>query len=54
MTARELYLAARQEYPYIYFGIEVVEQYLKEGNEPNTDLLYDYILANDLADDIEL
>lgn len=50
MTAREFYKIALQELPYISF--EVVEQFLKEGYEPNTDLLQDCILSNDLADEV--
>ena len=52
MTAREFYKIAPQELPYISFEFEVVEQFLKEGYEPNTDLLQDYILSNDLADEV--
>lgn len=52
MTAREFYQIALQELPYISFEFEVVEQFLKEGYEPNTDLLQDYILSNDLADEV--
>ena len=53
MTAREFYQIALQELPYISFEFEVVEQFLKEGYEPNTDLLQDYILSNDLADEVK-
>lgn len=53
MTARELYLAAREKYPYVIFGIEIVEQYLAEGNKPDVWLLYDYVLSQDLADEVE-
>lgn len=51
-AAREFYQIALQKLPYISFEFEVVEQFLKEGYEPNTDLLQDYILSNDLADEV--
>lgn len=54
MTARELYSAAREAYSYVYFDIAVVEQYLREGHTPDVWLLYDYILSQDLAEEVEL
>lgn len=54
MTAEELYKTAKQAYPYITFSIEVVKQFLNQGFEPDEWLLYDYILSQDLAEDIEL
>lgn len=54
MTARELYDAATAAYPYISFSVEVVKQFLNEGHKPDIWLLYDYILSQDLADEIEL
>lgn len=54
MTAEELYKAARKAYPYVYFDIIVVKQYLRNGYKPDVWLLYDYILSQDLAEEVEL
>lgn len=54
MTAEELYKVARETYPYVYFDIAVVKQYLKKGYKPDVWLLYDYILSQDLAEEVEL
>ena len=62
LSAQELFDKQREQFPYIYAGIEHAERFLAEGSRFLTDkdedtildLYRDFLLSQDLCDDIEL
>ena len=65
MTTTEFYEIVVQELPFISFGIDVVEGYMEQCHELRSlsasdlsanqiDLFMDYVLSQDLCDEVEL
>lgn len=65
MTTTEFYKIVAQKLPFISFGIDVVESYMEQCHELRSlsvsdlsanqiDLFMDYVLSQDLCDEVEL
>lgn len=52
--AKQLLESLREQYPFVYTSLEVVESYVRHSEKYNTtptvDLLYDYVLSQDLCE----
>ena len=52
--AKKLLEGLRGQYPYIYTSLEVVEKYVRQSEKykttPTVDLLYDYVLSQNLCE----
>lgn len=52
--ARKLHDELRKQYPFVFVEIEKVEKYVRECNRNNyeisVDLLYDYLISQDLCE----
>lgn len=54
VTTNELYKAFCESFPYISISKKNVSDYIKIFGNNNVDMLKDYILSNELEEDIEL
>lgn len=52
--ARELHSQFRAVYGYVTVSTEVVQKFINTCKSKNIDLLYDYILSQGLAEEVEL
>lgn len=52
--AKKLLEGLREQYPFVYTSLEVVEKYVRQSEKckttPTVDLLYDYVLSQDLCE----
>jgi hypothetical protein len=53
-TVDQLYETFRSTYPYVSVDKKVVARFIKQYKSTNVHMLYDYILSQDLADDVVL
>ena len=52
-TVDQLYEVLRDFYPYVSVDKKVVARFIKQYKSTDVHMLYDYILSQDLADEIE-
>ena len=54
LATDQLYEAFRSTYPYVSVDKKVVARFIKQYKSTDVHMLYDYILSQDLADEVEL
>lgn len=52
-TVDQLYEVLRDFYPYVSVDKKVVARFIKQYKSTDVHMLYDYILSQDLADEVE-
>lgn len=52
--ARELHRQFRAAFGYVIVSTEVVQKFINTYKSKNIDLLYDYVLSQGLAEEVEL